>query len=108
MRRLLLRLVLVVLVPLLLVQAGIYYAWYLSSLAKEEKENLDAARRVAAAFEDYVGDVRHQETPTGSAIAGLHPYSADEAYKHLAVNEPDYPSRGCETIRPNHGRSATC
>ena len=44
LRRLLLRLVLVVLVPLLLVQAGIYAAWYHSRLAKEEEGQSESCR----------------------------------------------------------------
>ena len=76
MRRLLLRLVLVTLAPLLLVQAGLCVAWYYSSLAKEEKANLEAARVAAVMFEDYVNDVRRHETAIGEALAGLHPYTA--------------------------------
>jgi PAS domain S-box-containing protein len=92
MRRLLLRLVLVVLAPLLLVEVGIYASWYYSRLALEEQANLENARVAAVMFEDYVGDVRRQEIAIGEALAGLHPYTADQAHEYLVKNDLKYPS----------------
>lgn len=79
MRRLLLLLVLVVLAPLLLVQAGIYAAWYYGRLVIEENATMNSARVTAVMFEDFVSDVHRQEIAIGEALGGLHPYSNEQA-----------------------------
>jgi PAS domain S-box-containing protein len=93
-RRVLLRLVLVVLLPLLLLEAAIYACWYHGCLTDEEEANLKAARVVAATFEDFVNDVRRQELAIGAALTGLNPFNAEQAHSLLVVNEREYPS-GC-------------
>ena len=95
MRRLLLRLVLVVLVPLLLVQAGIYAVWYHSRLAEEEQANLEMARAVAAMFDGNIDDVRRQEWAIGQALAGPHPYTNEQANELLRCKRPRIPCRPC-------------
>ena len=91
MRGMLLLLVLVVLLPLLVVQAGIYVAWYYSRWAEEEQEDLRAAWGVAATFDDYVENVRRQEWAIGQALEGLNPYTAEQANAFLAANTRVYP-----------------
>ena len=90
-RAVLLRLVLVVLLPLLLVQAGIYVAWYYTRWAETERETLRAAWGVAATFDDFVLDVRRQEWAIGQALAGLSPYTAEQANDFLKANTRKYP-----------------
>src|ERR671925_690275 len=57
----LLLLLLVALVPVLLVQAGIYYNSFKTRRAQELQANLELARAVAATFEAYVQDILRQE-----------------------------------------------
>jgi signal transduction histidine kinase/HAMP domain-containing protein len=90
-RAVLLRLVLVVLLPLLLVQAGIYVAWYYSRWTETERETLRAAWGVAATFDEYIQDVRRQEWAIGQALAGLSPYTAEQANDFLTANTHSYP-----------------
>lgn len=92
MRRLLLRLVLVVLVPLLLAQAGIYTAWYYSRLVIEDHATVDSAEMTAVLFDDFVNDVRRQEIAIGEALAGLHPYTSKQAHEYLVRNDLEYPA----------------
>ena len=75
MRGALLRLVLVVLTPLLLVQAGIYVAWYYTRWAEQETATLETAQEAAATFEAYVCDVRRQELAIATALTGPHVYT---------------------------------
>ncbi len=89
-RGVLLLLVLVVLLPLLLVQAGIYAAWYHSRWAEEERANLEVARGVAALFDDYVQEVHRQELAIGKALARLNSNLPEQANEFLAANAHDY------------------
>jgi PAS domain S-box-containing protein len=109
MRRLLLRQVLVVMLPLLLVQAGIYTAWHHSRakeeqnrLAEEQNANLEMARAAAAMFDADIDDVRRQEWAIGLALAGLHPYTIAQANNLLAENARVYPAvRTWNWVDPN-------
>jgi PAS domain S-box-containing protein len=68
MRRLLSRLVLVVLVPLLLAQIGIYVAWYRNRWSEAEEANLRTARAAATIFQGNIEDVRRQEWAIGQTL----------------------------------------
>jgi signal transduction histidine kinase len=92
MRGSLLRLVLVVLIPLLLVQAGIYAAWYYSRWNEQEMATRDTACEAAATFATYVHDVRRQESAIGMALTGPHKYSTQETNDFLRTAGQDYPS----------------
>ena len=92
MRGMLLLLVLAVLLPLLVVQAGIYTAWYYSRWSEQETATLETAREAAATFEAYIRDVRRQESAIGAALTGPHHYTAEEANLFLTAAGRDYPS----------------
>ena len=93
MRRVLLWIVVVVIVlPLLAVQAGIYRWWFNSRQEHELQENLEIARAVGGAFENFVRDVRRDEAATGAALAGLKPYTPEQANRFLAGNAHLYPA----------------
>jgi PAS domain S-box-containing protein len=92
MRRLLLRLVLVVLVPLLLVEAGLCAGWYWNRLAGEKRATLRMARTVAAVFDGNIQDVRRQEWSIGQKLSTLHPYTAGAASDYLADNCRELPA----------------
>jgi len=81
-----------VLLPLLLVQAGIYTAWYYSRWAEEEQANLAEAWLTEATFDDFVGDVRRQEAAVGAALAGLSPHTAEQAKEFLLASAKAFPS----------------
>ena len=101
MRDRLLLLVLVVLVPLLVVQAGIYVAWYHHRWAEEEQANLEEAWAVATTFEAYVRDVRRQELAIGAALVGPYPYTTEQANKFLAAATREYSSiHACNWANP--------
>lgn len=67
----LLLLLLLALVPVLLVQAGIYYTWFVFQRSEEFRANLESARTVAAAFETQVADILHQEFALELALTTL-------------------------------------
>jgi len=92
MRGVLLVLVCVVLLPLLVVQAGIYTAWYYSRWEEEEQANLAEAWLTEATFDDFVGDIRRQEAAVGAALAGLSPHTAEQAKDFLLASAKAFPS----------------
>ena len=57
------------LLPLLVVQAGIYAAWYYSSWTEQETATLETAREAAFTFAGYMRDVRRQQSAIGAASA---------------------------------------
>jgi PAS domain S-box-containing protein len=92
MRRLLLRQVLVVMLPLLLVQAGVYWFLYEQRLADDERVNLEMARAVGTIFAGDVDDVHRQEWAIGQALTGPHVYTTEQANELLAKNTREYPA----------------
>lgn len=86
------RLVLSVSLPLLLVEAAIFAAWYYSRWDLERVATLAAARGIAGDFEDFVQDVRRQELAVGVALTGLSPYTPAQAARFLAANVREYPA----------------
>ena len=64
----LIMLLLFILVPILTIQAYMYYDSYQTRRASELQANLEIARAVAKAFESFVQDVTHHELVIGSAI----------------------------------------
>lgn len=102
MRRLLSKQVLVVLLPLLLVQIGIYVAWYHNRWVEEEQTNLEIARAIGAMFDGNIQDIRRQEWAIGRALTGPHPYVNEEANEYLAENAREYPGvRAWHWANPN-------
>jgi PAS domain S-box-containing protein len=91
MRRLLLRLVLVVLLPLWLVEAGLCLGWYFSRLAEEERATLRMARTVATVFDGNIQDVRRQAWSIGRKLSTIPPYTNKEANDYLADNCRELP-----------------
>ena len=74
---------LTVLVPLLMVQAGIYYSWFQTRREEELQANLELARAVATNFDAYVRDILSQELAIGIAFSS--PGSTPEEQRRLLV-----------------------
>jgi len=83
-RRSLVLLAFVVLVPVLLVQAGIYYERFEGRRADEFRLHLELARAVSAAFEAYIHDVLAQELLIGQTFALPQPPTAEQKNRLLA------------------------
>jgi len=66
-------LLLLILIPVLAIQAYIYYDSYQSQRASELRSNLEIARAVAKGFESFIQDVLHQELAIGLAITSSQP-----------------------------------
>ncbi|MEN6449520.1 MAG: PAS domain S-box protein, partial [Thermoguttaceae bacterium] len=92
MRRALMRLVLLALVPLLIVESAIFGAWYYGRWNDQRAENVEAARHVAAVFEDFIQDVRRQELAIGQAFSRLRPYTPAQMAEFLRGNLNEYHS----------------
>jgi len=90
MRRALFVLVLVVILPLIAVQTGIYWSWLRSQQAEEEIANLEMARAVAMAFQAFVRDMQRQELAIGTALVELTFPSPDHAGRFIAHSTGEY------------------
>ena len=82
----------VALLPVLLLQIGIYWNWLGMRRAAEMQANVEVARGVAAAFDAYVRDVSRQELAIGLTLTMSSPPGHDEATRILAANTQLYPS----------------
>ncbi|HLB12766.1 MAG TPA: cache domain-containing protein, partial [Dehalococcoidia bacterium] len=85
-------LVLILLVPLLVVDAGHQYTVFHERRADELSHNLEAARAAATIFEAYVQDLLHQEGAIGVALTSQGPRSFDQANLLLIATAREYPS----------------
>jgi PAS domain S-box-containing protein len=73
-------------VPVLLIQAGVYVAWFQMRLAEERRGELEIARAAAATFREYVRDIARQELALGEALAWRDPFSPQMACEFLRKN----------------------
>ena len=86
---------LLVLVPVLLVQTGIYYNWFLVRRQIALEANLEVARAVAMAFDEYLHDIRRQEFAIGEALTPEIPpfeVSTQNATHMLVRTAAQYPA----------------
>jgi len=90
-RRMLFLLLLIVVIPILVVQAGIYYTEYQSRRAHELETNLEVARIVAMAFNGHIRDLRRQESAIGEALLRLAPFTQEQATAFLIETARQYP-----------------
>ena len=68
MRRTLITLLLIIFVPLLLVQVGIYYAWFEAQRRSNALDNLETARAVSETLGAVIRDAASHELALGSVI----------------------------------------
>ncbi len=85
-------LVLLVLLPLILVQAVIYTAWYVSRWRDESRIVLAQAEGIQVAFEAYVTDLSRHEMGIGEALLGLLPHTPQQASRFLVRSGRHFPS----------------
>ena len=90
----LLSLLVAILVPVLLVQAGIYYRSFQRERAGVIRANLELARAVARLFEEFVRDVLRQERALGIALAFPGGLSAEQLDRLLNEISSEYPALG--------------
>lgn len=86
------RLLLCILVPMLLVQAGIYTVWCYTRQGEEQQANAEVAYVISKVFSDYLVDVQRQELSIGSAIVELGSNNHTGITRVLKINRRQYPS----------------
>ena len=91
-RGMLILLLLIVLIPILLFQAGIYYKRFQDRRTQEFQANLELARAVATTFETYVRDILHQELAVGLALTQSPAPSTEQVNQFLVASAHEYPS----------------
>ena len=82
-------LLLFILIPVLAIQAYMYYDSYQDRRASELQANLEIARAVARTFESFVQDVLHHELVIGLAITSSQPMTSKDITR-LLVSSQDY------------------
>ena len=91
-RRALIVLTCVALIPVAAMQAWIYYTWFQVRVSEEIRVDLEVARSVGFSFQAFLDDVTRQEFAMGLAISALHPYAAGEASRFLQASRALYPA----------------
>ena len=91
-RRILVVLLLAVLVPILVVEAGLSLALLNAWRVQQLQNNLVVARGVAATANAYVLDLLREELTLGVAIGPPDPLPADEADQLLSIAQGQYPA----------------
>jgi signal transduction histidine kinase/DNA-binding XRE family transcriptional regulator len=90
-------LVLILLVPVLLLQGGVFWIWYDTREKEIDQANLELARAVATAFDAYVEDLYRQQHTLETALSELKGRTQAEYNKLLSASEEQY-----ESVRAVH------
>ncbi len=90
-------LVLILLVPVLLLQAGVFWIWYDTRMTEINQANLDLARAVATTLDAYVQDLYRQQHTLETALSELKGRSQAEYSELLSASEEQY-----ESVRAVH------
>ncbi len=90
LRRLLLLLVAIVLVPLIVTQAAVYALWYRAQRADELRDDAATARAVAMTLDEKIADIAHQELAVGDAADALWPAEREKVSRLLANTAREY------------------
>ena len=93
-------LLLCVLIPVLAIQAYIYYDNYQDRRGLEFRANLEIARAVAKSFESFVQDVLHQELAIGLAITSSQPMTPRDITRILNSSRDDVAVRDFTWLNP--------
>jgi PAS domain S-box-containing protein len=92
MRGRLFLLLIIVLVPVLLVEAVIYYQRFETRKTEELQENLELARSVSLIFEAFLADIFHTQLAIGLAATASPPLSNDSLLRMLKSAEGANPA----------------
>jgi len=79
-------LLLFILIPVLAIQAYIYYDTYQAQRASELQANLELARAAAKTFASFVQDVLHHELAIGLAITSSQPITSEDIARLLSTS----------------------
>jgi PAS domain S-box-containing protein len=82
-------LLLFVFIPLLVIEAYMFYERFKAERDDELQANLEVARSVAKTFESFVQDVLHQELAIGLAITSSQPMTSEDIARLLKTHQ-DY------------------
>jgi signal transduction histidine kinase len=85
-------LVLILLVPVLLLQGGVFWIWYDTREKEINQANLELARAVATAFDTYVQDLYRQQHTLAAALNEMPDRPQAEYSQLLAASEEQYAS----------------
>jgi PAS domain S-box-containing protein len=91
-RKRLLLLLLVVLVPVLVVQTAIFYDRYHSRRTLALQANLEVARMAAQLFGVFTNDIFRKELALGIALTSLPDTDPERIQDILSINKEDYPA----------------
>jgi signal transduction histidine kinase len=93
-------LLLLIFIPVLVIQAYIYYDSYQARRASEFRSNLEIARVVGKAFESFVQDVLHQELAIGLAITSSQPMTPKDITRILESGRDNMAVRDLTWLNP--------
>jgi len=96
-RQVTIRKALLVILALALLPAGLlagytYYMWYQTRLNRTKEVSLEQARFAAMNMGAFIRDVRRQEEALGTALVLLEPYATDQVDRLVKANVDQYPS----------------
>jgi len=103
-REALIAFLLAVLLPVVLVQAAIFYAWYREQRSAALQSDLELARAVGAAFDAFVRDVLHQELAIGLALSAVPSECGEACQEMLVASTREYPPIGHYSWVDRQGR----
>ena len=91
-RNIFILLLLIALIPVVLIQAVIYYGLYRARLANEALSEIDAARAVSLAFNGYIRDVLRDEQAIGLTVTSSLQSQPGKIEQYLIANAAEYPA----------------
>ena len=92
LRGYLFRLLLCILIPVLLVQAGIYAVWFSTRQGAERQANAEMAHVIGELFQGFLHDLERQALTVGTAIVELGPDTRADITHVLEASKRQYPS----------------
>jgi signal transduction histidine kinase len=90
-------LVLILLVPVLLLQVGVFWVWYDTRAQEIDQANLELARAVATVFDSYIQDLYRQQHTLETALGEMPDHPPAEYNRLLSASEEQY-----ESVRAMH------
>ncbi|MFA6134033.1 MAG: ATP-binding protein [Phycisphaerae bacterium] len=103
----LLLLILVVVLPSLMVQCGIYYYWFHTNRQHEIQSNKELARSMGSTFDAYIQDLANHEETLAAVLAGKE-YTLDEMNALFRASARDYPALNAFVFCSLEGRVVAC